>query len=87
MRLNKNFVIHEIEGSEILLPIGTGGAFNGMIHLNGTAAFILNQLMQDTTEEAIVQALLSAYRVDPKTAAADVQTILQNLRRLHALDE
>ena len=55
---------------------------------NATAAFIIDQLKQETTEEQIVQAVLARYEDAPEAQVrADVQKVIGTLRGINALDE
>ncbi len=54
---------------------------------NKTAAFIVDCLKTETTEEAIVDAMSRKYKAPREEMAADVKKILGTLRRINALDE
>ena len=86
MKLKKNFVTQEIEGSQFLVPLGKED-FHGMVRSNKTAAFIVDCLKEETTPEQIVDALCSRYEAPRETIAADVEHILNTLRSIHALEE
>ena len=48
MRINKEFVLREIAGDYILVPVGdTALEFNGLITLNEVGAFLWGKLQQD----------------------------------------
>ena len=64
----------------MFLAIMGGSVLNMMITLNGTGAFIWNQLQDDTDEAAIVKAMMAEYDVDEARAAQAVATFVQNLR-------
>ncbi len=63
------------------VPVGEASRqFHGMIRLNETGAFVWNLLTEkDLTEEALVEALLSKYDVDPSVAKADVARVVATL--------
>lgn len=62
MRLKCDFEVMELNEEKIAVPIGDNASmFQGVIKLNETAAFILNLLKEETSEEAVVEALLSEY--------------------------
>ena len=52
---------------------------NMMITLNGTGAFVGKLLDTETTQEALVEALLREYDVDAQTAAKCVAEFTQKL--------
>lgn len=54
-------------------------AFNGMLKLNGTAAFIVDCLMCETDIEKLTDAMLRKYDVDPETARECVISTVQTL--------
>ncbi len=74
MRLKCDFEVMELNEEKIAVPVGDNASiFQGVIKLNETAAFILNLLKQETSEEAIVGALLSEYDADKETIEKDVK--------------
>jgi hypothetical protein len=89
MRLASGFITHTIGDDQMMVAAGAAARdFHGMVQSNETAAFIVDQLKQPTTEEAIVDAVLAHYEgVDRPTVEADVAEILQKLRSIHALEE
>ncbi len=86
MKLKADFITQEVEGVQFLVPVGRE-AFRGLVRSNATAAFIVNCLKRETTEEEIVSALLEEYDVPRETAAGDVAEILKTLRSIRALEE
>ncbi len=86
MKLNPNFITQTIDDVQFLIPIG-GEAFSGIVRSNETAAFIVDALGEDVTEEEIVEKLLREYEGDRGEIAEDVHAILEKLRSINALDE
>lgn len=86
MKLNANFITHEIDGEQVILPVGSA-FFSGIVRSNTTAAFIVNCLKKDTTEDGIVDAMLAQYDAPREQIAQDVAEILEKLRSIGALDE
>lgn len=86
MKLSSDFIVHETDKEQIMVPIG-GTAFSGIVRSNKTAAFIVRLLKDDTTEEEIVKRLLDTYDVSEAQATADVRKTLNNLRRIGAIEE
>lgn len=86
MKLKNGFVTHEMGGEQIMVATGNA-SFPGLVRSNPTAAFIVDCLKEETTKEAIVQAMLNKYEVTEDVAAADVDKILDKLRSVGALDE
>ena len=56
MKLKESFIPQMIENVQFMVPIGAE-AFSGIVRNNETAAFIVDCLKQETTEEAIVDAM------------------------------
>lgn len=86
MKLSSNFIVHETDKEQIMVPIG-GSTFSGIVRSNKTAAFIVRHLKDDTTEDEIVKRLLNTYDVPEAQAAIDVRKVLNNLRRIGAIEE
>ena len=80
MRIKNGYIIREVAGQTVVLPTGDDLDLNIMITLNGTGAFIWNQLKNETDEAAIVKAMLEEYDVDEARAAQAVANFVQNLR-------
>ena len=81
MRIKSGFVVREVAGKTLAVAVGERSReFRGMITLNGSAGVIWDALQSDTTEEQIVDRLLSEYEIDRDTAAQDVAAFVQKLR-------
>ena len=86
MKLKENYIVQEIDGEQFMVPVG-GEAFNGIVRSNETAAFIVDCLKEETTEERIVDAMCTEYNAPREVIAADVAEIINTLRGIHALEE
>ena len=81
LQLNKDFVLREVCGLNVVLPTGANvNDFGGALNLNDTAALIFEQLQAGKTAEETAAALTEAYDVTPETALADVQETINSLR-------
>ena len=81
LQLNKDFVLREVCGLNVVLPTGANVKdFGGALNLNDTAALIFEQLQAGKTVEETVSALVAAYDVSPETALADVRETIESLR-------
>lgn len=88
MKIKDGFVVNKVGSQHVVVPVGQASVERHcMVRLNGTGAFLWNQLAAETTEEALVQALLAEYAVDEGTARADVAASLGKLRDADLLDE
>ena len=86
MKLKSEFITQDIEDTQFLVPLGAE-AFSGVVRSNKTAAFIVNQLKQETTQEHIVDVMCETYDAPRETIAADVASILDTLKRIGAIEE
>ena len=87
MKINFEFVIREIAGEYVLVPIGkTTAEFNGLFPLTETGAFIWNLLPDAENEDYIVNKLLEEYEIDRETVQADVTQFLNKLREFRIID-
>ena len=88
MKVPSDFILREIAGEYILVPVGSAAAqFNGLITLNETARTIFLALAQERTVEELTDAVTAEYEVDRVTARADVEEFLRQLREVGALVE
>lgn len=62
MKLKDGFMTHSAGGEHMAIATGEAAkTFHGMIRNNETADFIFRQLLTDTTEGSIVDAMLQEY--------------------------
>ena len=73
------------DGEQILLD--TSSSFAGLIRNNKTAAFIVECLKEETTQEKIVEAMFEKYDAPKDVLAKDVSDVIEKLRIVGALDE
>jgi hypothetical protein len=87
MKLKKGFVTHTVSGTQVMVAAGPAAdIFQGIVRSNETAAFIVDCLRQETTEEEIVQRMTENYEVDADTAASGVKKILEKLKEIGAVE-
>lgn len=80
MKIKDGFILREVAGSYLVVAVGAAvKAFNGMINLNETGAFLWRVLEKGATEEEAVAELLKEYDVDEETAKADVKAFVSKL--------
>ena len=79
MKLKEGFLMRQVAGQTVVLPSGDELDLNMMITLNETGAFLWERLNEETTQEALVAALLSEYDCDEATAQAAVAGFVQKL--------
>ena len=87
MRIKDGFLLREVAGSYVVVPIGENLVdFQGMITLNESGAFLWKELKEDKTPDELVVAMLNEYDVDEQTAQADIEEFI-NLLKKHSLVE
>lgn len=86
MKLKDDFITHTIDDTCFLVPVGAE-SFTGIVRSNKTAAFIVDCLREETTEENIVDAMCDTYEAPRETISADVRRVLDTLREINALEE
>ena len=86
MKLRKEFILHITGNSAHLVPTGDAG-WAGLVNGNKTFGAILELLKTDTSETALVKAMLARFDAPEAVIAADVQKALLELRKIGALDE
>ena len=88
MKLNPDFILHGAGKNRVLVPVGAAAdTFHGMVRLNETSYFLLDLLRRDTTPEELTQRLMTAYGIDRDRAQTSVDSVLDNLRKIKALEE
>lgn len=82
MKIKKGFVVREVGGETVVVPVGSRSKdFHGMVNLNSTAAFMWNFFTEERTEEEAVAAVCAEYNVAEEKARADVARFVEQLRR------
>ena len=97
MKLAEGFVLHETCDAFIIVPVankknadrgsGDGKKFSGMIRLNRTGGMIAKLLTEDTTADAITDALFAKYDAPRNVIAQNVDMILTKLRSVGAIQD
>ena len=79
MKLKEGFLLRNVAGQAVVLPMGGTVDLNTMITLNETGAFLWERLEQDTDKAALVAALLAEFDVDEATASKSVDNFIAKL--------
>lgn len=85
MKLKESFITHK--NKDDYMMIDASGKFAGIIHSNATAAFIIECLKTETTEDEILEKMLAKYDADKNIMADNVREIIDKLRKIEAVDE
>ena len=79
MKLKDGFILREVAGQTVVLPVGGDLDLNMMITLNETGAFLWKRLENENDEAGLVAALLAEYDVDEATAKTAVEGFVAKL--------
>lgn len=82
MRIKKGFVLRPVAGEYVIIATGEASKeFYGMIKVNETGADIWQALIEECTEEEIVQRLTDKYEIDKDTALSSVQAFVKKMEQ------
>ena len=83
MRLKYKFVLREVSGQVVAVAVGKDhGHFNGMVKLNKTGAFLMEELNgKDRTPEELLEAMIEKYDVSRERAWENLDSFLRVLRQ------
>lgn len=86
MKLHPDYMTHMSGDEQVIVATGDSAKrFCGIARGNETTAFIVDCLKENTTKEAIVQALVAKYDVDSSIVEEDVDMVLGKLDQIGAL--
>jgi hypothetical protein len=88
MKIVDGFAVRDVAGKCVAIAVGgKATALGGMIALNETGKLMFSLLMEGTTEEKMVAALLETYEIDEATAKRDVSAFLAPLYEANLIEE
>lgn len=83
---NEDFLLREVAGSQVLVPVGEATrSFAGIVTLNSVGVQLWNAMETGQTKESLVKVLTAHYDVSEGQAMADVEKFLQNLKDVGAV--
>lgn len=85
MKLNSNFIITNVMDNDVL--IDTTGKHNGLFKLNATSKKVVELLSENKTREEIIDTMFDMYDVDKDTLSNDIDSIIDTLKKVNALDD
>ncbi len=86
MKLKDEFVMQTVDDENIMVAVDSK-IFSGLIRSNKTAATIIEQLRADVTRDDVVEKMLSQYDAPRSIIESDVDMVIDNLKKIGALDE
>ena len=86
MKLKQNFVLREVAGEYIVIPVtGMDDKFKGIMTLNETGAFIWRGIEAGKEKTEIVADLCEEYEVSEEKATQNVEDFCAQLEKLEIL--
>lgn len=77
MRVAKGFLLREIAGTWVVIPVGAKLVeFNGIINLSESGALLWRKLEHDTSVDDLIASLLDEYQISESSARSDVVNFL-----------
>ena len=87
MKIKDGYVLREVAGNMIVIPVGEAAIdFNGMINLNETGAFLWKLLEDDVEPRFLLQELMKEYDVEEEQAKKDITDVINKLYNAGVLD-
>ena len=86
MKLKEEFIAHAAGAESLLVPTGAAG-WAGVVRGNRTLGAILELLKTDTDEDSVVAAMRERFDAPDGAVERDVARVLDELRKIGALDE
>lgn len=81
MKIKDGFMLREIAGSWVVVPLGQRVVeYNGLMILSESGALLWKKLESGAELDELVQAILSEYEIDEATARADIEEMIGNIR-------
>ena len=88
MKINENFLLRDVAGNKVVMPIGEAAdRIHGMIKLNGTGAFLFERLQKGTDEATLLADMCRAYDVTEEQATADISRFITTLRQIGIIED
>ena len=88
MKRNNDFLLKNVAGKQVLVPVGrAAAAFPGMVSVNSSGAYIWELLENDMTMEQLVAAMVQRYEVAEEAAQKDAGIFIDRLRTVKAVTD
>jgi len=87
MKRKNDFIMQNVGGENLLVPLGAQVMdLNGLITLNGTAAYVWELLSAERSLDELTAAVAERFDVDPETAYTDVQIFVHEIANIGLLE-
>ena len=88
MKIKDGFVLKELAGSFMVVPLGSQVMnFSSIIKLSESGAFLWRLLDDEKTIEELTEAMVSEYEVDEAKARADIEKFIKKLEDADLLEK
>ena len=90
MKIKDGYVLREVAGSNIVVPVGNAQvSFSGIMTLNDVGTFIWRMLESENgaSREEIIDAVLGEYDAEAETVEKDVDRFIIKLRAQHLIED
>ena len=89
MKIKDGYILREVAGSNIVVPIGTQVSFNGIMTLNDVGTFIWRMLESENgaSKEEIVDAVLAEYDASREAVEKDVDRFIIKLQAQKLIED
>ena len=87
MRRKDSFLLRNIGDQSFLVPLGAKAReINGLVSLNETGSFIWELLAEDRSIESLVVEVARSFSISEKGVQADIQSFLDDIKGVGALE-
>ena len=88
MKTSNEFIMREIAGEYVLVPIGKRTlTFQGLVTMNEVGALIWEMMEKESDIDQIVSGILDEYEVDEQTARKDVLDFIGFLKDCQIIED
>ena len=82
MKVREGFIKKTMGTQAVVIAIGSASKiFNGMVKLNETGELMWDKLVEGTTREELIAAILEVYEVEEELAQKDVDRFIEILKK------
>lgn len=84
MKIKSNYMLKEVLGNSVVVDVLGNG--KSVFKLNDSATFMFNLLKEGINSEELIAKLCKQYEIDVELAKKDVETFINSLKEIGALD-
>ncbi len=88
MKLKHSFIVREVVGEYVLVPMGKSALqFSAFLTTNEVGATIMKELKEHKTRQQLTEKILEEFDIDEETATKDIDEFLSLLRKQDLIEE